>query len=55
VEVEDRSNLEGEEVWAVARALVPGETASVPIAVKRPPTNVGHPVLRSNAPNAEHL
>ena len=55
MEVEDRSNLEGEEVWAVARALVPGETASVPIVVKRPHTSVGHPVLRSNAPNAEHL
>ena len=55
MEVEDRSNLEGEEVWAVAVALVPGETASVPIAVKRPNTSVGKPVLRSNAPNAEHL
>jgi hypothetical protein len=54
VEVEDRSHLEGEEVWVVAGVLVPGETVSVPIAVKRPPTSVGHPVLRSNAPNAEH-
>jgi hypothetical protein len=55
VEVEDRSSLEGEEAWVVAVALVPGETACVPIAVKRPHTSVGHPVLRSNAPNAEHL
>ncbi len=55
MEVEDRSHLEGEEVWVVAVALVPGETASVPIVVKMPHTSVGHPVLRSNAPNAEHL
>ena len=55
MEVEDRRHLEGEEEWVVAVALVPGETASVPIAVKRPPTSVGHHVLRSNAPNAEHL
>ncbi|MFH1294294.1 MAG: hypothetical protein ABIJ44_09230 [Pseudomonadota bacterium] len=55
MEVEDRRHLEGEEVWAVVVALVPGETASVPIAVKRPHMNVGHPVLRSNAPNAERL
>jgi hypothetical protein len=55
VEGEDRSHLEGEEAWVVAGGLVPGETVSVPIAVKRPHTSVGHPVLRSNAPNAEHL
>ena len=55
MEVEDRRHLEREEAWVVAVALVPGEIASVPIAVKRPHTSVGHHVLRSNAPNAEHL